>query len=174
MCARYTPFYTACYTLFWITKIYFVFFFNNQLIIEIFVAYDHSLYISMVDKFNVHIYICSFQNGIYSYIILFFLYIKKIYVIYYFWVWIMHKLQQNILTFFLFLSCRKICDPHLTAFEPEALGNLVEGMDFHKFYFDNGNYESSAYKIAIHITNYAVFEWRLLCFNILSSPGEEL
>lgn len=35
---------------------------------------------------------------------------------------------------------RKICDPHLTAFEPEALGNLVEGMDFHKFYFDNGNY----------------------------------
>jgi len=36
---------------------------------------------------------------------------------------------------------RKICDPHLTAFEPEALGNLVEGMDFHKFYFDNGNYD---------------------------------
>lgn len=28
----------------------------------------------------------------------------------------------------------------MTAFEPEALGNLVEGMDFHKFYFDNGNY----------------------------------
>ncbi|XP_042148226.1 calcium/calmodulin-dependent protein kinase type II delta chain isoform X49 [Ixodes scapularis] len=32
----------------------------------------------------------------------------------------------------------KLCDPHLTAFEPEALGNLVEGMEFHKFYFDNG------------------------------------
>jgi calcium/calmodulin-dependent protein kinase (CaM kinase) II len=31
----------------------------------------------------------------------------------------------------------KICDPHLTAFEPESLGNLVEGMDFHKFYFEN-------------------------------------
>ncbi|CAB3369402.1 Hypothetical predicted protein [Cloeon dipterum] len=31
----------------------------------------------------------------------------------------------------------KICDPHLTAFEPEALGNLVEGMDFHKFFFEN-------------------------------------
>lgn len=26
----------------------------------------------------------------------------------------------------------------MTAFEPEALGNLIEGMDFHKFYFDNG------------------------------------
>lgn len=32
----------------------------------------------------------------------------------------------------------KICDPHLTSFEPESLGNLVEGMDFHKFYFENG------------------------------------
>ncbi|KAM9823150.1 calcium/calmodulin-dependent protein kinase (CaM kinase) II beta 1 isoform 5-T5 [Syngnathus typhle] len=31
----------------------------------------------------------------------------------------------------------KICDPSLTSFEPEALGNLVEGMDFHRFYFDN-------------------------------------
>ncbi|XP_056901966.1 calcium/calmodulin-dependent protein kinase type II subunit gamma isoform X13 [Takifugu flavidus] len=31
----------------------------------------------------------------------------------------------------------RICDPGLTSFEPEALGNLVEGMDFHKFYFEN-------------------------------------
>lgn len=33
---------------------------------------------------------------------------------------------------------RKICDPGLTSFEPEALGNLVEGTDFHRFYFENG------------------------------------
>ncbi|KAF8765239.1 Calcium/calmodulin-dependent protein kinase like protein [Argiope bruennichi] len=33
----------------------------------------------------------------------------------------------------------KYCDPHITAFEPEALGNLIEGMDFHKFYFDNAS-----------------------------------
>lgn len=39
-----------------------------------------------------------------------------------------------------FCICRKICDPHLTAFETEALGNLVEGMDFHKFYFENGKF----------------------------------
>lgn len=32
---------------------------------------------------------------------------------------------------------RRICDPGLTSFEPESLGNLVEGMDFHKFYFEN-------------------------------------
>lgn len=36
------------------------------------------------------------------------------------------------------LILRKICDSHLTAFEPESMGNLVEGMDFHKFYFENG------------------------------------
>uniref|UniRef100_A0A8C5A1Q1 calcium/calmodulin-dependent protein kinase n=1 Tax=Gadus morhua TaxID=8049 RepID=A0A8C5A1Q1_GADMO len=31
----------------------------------------------------------------------------------------------------------KMCDPAVTAFEPEALGNLVEGLDFHRFYFEN-------------------------------------
>lgn len=30
-----------------------------------------------------------------------------------------------------------MCDPAVTAFEPEALGNLVEGLDFHRFYFEN-------------------------------------
>ncbi|KAG8435080.1 hypothetical protein GDO86_013151 [Hymenochirus boettgeri] len=38
-----------------------------------------------------------------------------------------------------FEAYTKICDPGLTSFEPEALGNLVEGMDFHKFYFDNSS-----------------------------------
>ncbi|XP_034407208.1 calcium/calmodulin-dependent protein kinase type II delta chain isoform X4 [Cyclopterus lumpus] len=36
-----------------------------------------------------------------------------------------------------FEAYTRICDAGLTSFEPEALGNLVEGMDFHKFYFDN-------------------------------------
>ncbi|XP_055875999.1 calcium/calmodulin-dependent protein kinase type II delta chain-like isoform X15 [Biomphalaria glabrata] len=31
----------------------------------------------------------------------------------------------------------KLVDPHLTSFEPEALGNLIVGLDFHKFYFDH-------------------------------------
>ncbi|TNV73229.1 hypothetical protein FGO68_gene16388 [Halteria grandinella] len=30
----------------------------------------------------------------------------------------------------------KLCDPSLSCFEPEAQGHLVEGMEFHKFYFD--------------------------------------
>jgi calcium/calmodulin-dependent protein kinase (CaM kinase) II len=30
---------------------------------------------------------------------------------------------------------QELCDPTLTAFEPESQGNLVEGMEFHHFYF---------------------------------------
>jgi hypothetical protein len=31
-----------------------------------------------------------------------------------------------------------LCDPSLTAFEPEAQGQLVEGLEFHRFYFHLG------------------------------------
>lgn len=30
----------------------------------------------------------------------------------------------------------ELCDPSLSAYEPEARGHLVEGMAFHRFYFD--------------------------------------
>ena len=33
-----------------------------------------------------------------------------------------------------------LCDPTLTAFEPEALGQLVEGLEFHRFYFRLGGF----------------------------------
>lgn len=33
---------------------------------------------------------------------------------------------------------QKLCDPLLTAFEPEAKGQLVEGLEFHRYYFDLG------------------------------------
>ena len=33
---------------------------------------------------------------------------------------------------------QELCDPSLTAFEPEARGQLVQGMDFHAFYFKLG------------------------------------
>jgi calcium/calmodulin-dependent protein kinase (CaM kinase) II len=31
-----------------------------------------------------------------------------------------------------------LCDPTLTCFEPESCGHLVEGLAFHKFYFELG------------------------------------
>jgi ketosteroid isomerase-like protein len=30
---------------------------------------------------------------------------------------------------------QELCDPSLTAFEPEAMGQMVEGLPFHEFYF---------------------------------------
>ena len=32
----------------------------------------------------------------------------------------------------------ELCAPDLTAFEPEARGYRVAGLDFHRFYFDSG------------------------------------
>jgi calcium/calmodulin-dependent protein kinase (CaM kinase) II len=34
---------------------------------------------------------------------------------------------------------QELCDPSLTAFEPEARGQLVEGLSFHQFYFQLGD-----------------------------------
>lgn len=30
----------------------------------------------------------------------------------------------------------ELCDENITAFEPEAAGHLVQGMEFHRFYFN--------------------------------------
>ncbi|KAJ1374984.1 Calcium/calmodulin-dependent protein kinase type II [Parelaphostrongylus tenuis] len=54
------------------------------------------------------------------------------------------------------ISCKdfdvytKLCDPAMTCFEPEALGNLIEGVEFHRFYFDYGN--SNPRKTQVHTT----------------------
>jgi calcium/calmodulin-dependent protein kinase (CaM kinase) II len=36
------------------------------------------------------------------------------------------------------LTYESLCDPTLTCFEPEAAGQLVAGMDFHRYYFKLG------------------------------------
>lgn len=51
------------------------------------------------------------------------------------------KLTQNLIDVINqgnYESYIRICDHDMTAFEPESLGNIVIGMPFHKFYFDNG------------------------------------
>jgi calcium/calmodulin-dependent protein kinase (CaM kinase) II len=40
----------------------------------------------------------------------------------------------------------------MTCFEPEALGNLVQGMEFHKFYFDASEWMCDP----LHTTTFAV------------------
>lgn len=36
----------------------------------------------------------------------------------------------------------QLCDPQLTCFEPEARGQLVAGMEFHHFYFEEDSSDS--------------------------------
>lgn len=37
----------------------------------------------------------------------------------------------------------RLCDPSLSAFEPESRGELIEGLDFHRFYFNLGGSPSA-------------------------------
>jgi hypothetical protein len=51
------------------------------------------------------------------------------------------ELNQNLLDSIAkadWLTYQKLCDPSISCFEPEARGNLVEGLAFHKYYFDLG------------------------------------
>lgn len=39
---------------------------------------------------------------------------------------------------------QKLCDPSLTCFEPESGSHQVEGLEFHRFYFDLGSRKSQS------------------------------
>uniref|UniRef100_A0A8C5IA83 calcium/calmodulin-dependent protein kinase n=1 Tax=Gouania willdenowi TaxID=441366 RepID=A0A8C5IA83_GOUWI len=67
-----------------------------------------------------------------------------------------------------FEAYAKICDPGLTSFEPEALGNLVEGHDFHRFYFENVH-SPFYHSILEKISTFCVFPLVLL-----KSKGQRL
>lgn len=47
----------------------------------------------------------------------------------------------------------ELCDSSLSCFEPEADGNLVEGMEFHRFYFelDHSNMKMQATMVRPHV-----------------------
>ena len=36
---------------------------------------------------------------------------------------------------------QELCDPTITAFEPEGRGHLIQGLEFHRFYFELGRAE---------------------------------
>jgi hypothetical protein len=36
-----------------------------------------------------------------------------------------------------FKTFSKLCEPEMTSFQPETVGNLVQGINFYKFYFDS-------------------------------------
>lgn len=44
-----------------------------------------------------------------------------------------------------------LCDPSLSCFEPEARGHLVEGMEFHRFYFERPIPSASTTICAPHV-----------------------
>ena len=44
---------------------------------------------------------------------------------------------------------QELCDPTLTAFEPESQGQLVQGLAFHKFYFDLGGVKGARQTLMI-------------------------
>lgn len=43
-----------------------------------------------------------------------------------------------------FEKYRRLCAPSMTAFEPESLGNLIEGTDFHRLYFEQAAASAAA------------------------------
>ncbi len=55
----------------------------------------------------------------------------------------------------------------MTSFEPEALGNLVEGLEFHKFFFDNRKQE-------IELCAYLALRFSKCFFSSSSSSRQEL
>ncbi|NXS18128.1 KCC2D kinase, partial [Mystacornis crossleyi] len=70
-----------------------------------------------------------------------------------------------------FEAYTKICDPGLTSFEPEALGNLVEGMDFHRFYFENGKYSLLMSKSSSEVFFFPEFCCRCFPVCFCSAPS---
>ncbi|MCY2971630.1 MAG: DUF4440 domain-containing protein [Planctomycetota bacterium] len=45
---------------------------------------------------------------------------------------------------------KNLCDAKITAIEPEAPGQVVEGLDFHKYYFDLGSSKTKVQTTMCH------------------------
>lgn len=51
---------------------------------------------------------------------------------------------------------QELCDPGLTAIEPESEGLVVEGLGFHKFYFDLGGVRGK-HRTTVHKPHVQIF-----------------
>ena len=49
---------------------------------------------------------------------------------------------------------RRLCDPQMTSIEPETFGNVIEGMEFHRFYFENQNHKNKSASKSIMLKPY--------------------
>ncbi len=71
---------------------------------------------------------------------------------------------------------QRLCDPSLSAFEPEALGCLVEGMDFHKTYFANrplaGPRKSTMQSSQVRLTNQSAVVTYIRLIQAISADGQ--
>ncbi|MEO2023458.1 MAG: DUF4440 domain-containing protein [Pirellulaceae bacterium] len=71
---------------------------------------------------------------------------------------------------------QRLCDPSLSAFEPEALGCLVEGMDFHKTYFANrplaGSRKSTMQSSQVRLTNQSAVVTYIRLIQAISADGQ--
>ena len=66
----------------------------------------------------------------------------------------------------------KLCDFSMTCFEEETKGNLVQGLEFHKFYMENGRFISvnSIYILSDNLSHEISRDWRELTCGGSSAP----
>jgi calcium/calmodulin-dependent protein kinase (CaM kinase) II len=68
----------------------------------------------------------------------------------------------------------RLCHPSLTAFEPESCGHLVEGLEFHKFYFDKQPPSGGSQSILVSPQVRILGDAALVCYTRLIQKRTEL
>jgi calcium/calmodulin-dependent protein kinase (CaM kinase) II len=69
---------------------------------------------------------------------------------------------------------QELCDPALTAVEPEAPGQVVEGLAFHRFYFDlggvHGRHQTTMASPRVHLLGDVAV---VVCMRLVQRLGPE-